>query len=605
MSSGAVVAVTDNNSSSSPIAAAAVASTSKPIAIPPPDEKGWNEKIDVEKRAAMSIRAQLNELESKLSVTNSGRDEHNRKRSELRERSDELYTEINNLEQERKGLLNKVELRQKEGKEMRTSAQTLKKSIGFSSETDIEKRISELSHILQTSTMSLSEEKKIIAQISQLQKSKPLLGKYANLETRASNFEDHSIAPLRTRIELLRTKLAELRTCKKEVQEKQRTLIDERARVTAPVKALFEEKQELNQKMREHALKQQEYKNALWVEQQAYNIHQQELKNQRMEKLREEKRKRLEEQKRVDIERQLDQEDELPLENELSLVQQALSYIKKLQGAEALGAKELNEGNLQEEVLPVTLQTEGGKNQKAETLLLPKNKREEEFFYAPKKKGVAGRKVGKRPKTLRHEAGTIQWFNKCGVLIPMSVDNIPKCLEALKTKQEYYTEQRKQKAEDSRIRKLELLSMLDVMDGKPPRYVPPPDAGKDKTPSRKKGGVTGKQREEEGGEKEEDGAAMEKEGAAIEEEGAAKEEEEFNVANNGNDERDREEEGGGEENTNEREEEDLPQDFREDDEQEKHVEKKEMTDEDEGGARNKDDDKDVEEAPEDLTNNDL
>lgn len=51
--------------------------------------------------------------------------------------------------------------------------------------------------------------------------------------------------------------------------------------------------------------------------------------------------------------------------------------------------------------------------------LLPKNQREEEYFFAPKstnkKKGGDGNKKAQKPKCIKHDLGTLQYFEECGV----------------------------------------------------------------------------------------------------------------------------------------------------------------------------------------------
>merc|ERR1711881_735915 len=77
-----------------------------------------------------------------------------------------------------------------------------------------------------------------------------------------------------------------------------------------------------------------------------------------------------------------------------------------------------------------------------ETVLLQKENREEEFYFAPTKKGKAGKKKGGEADTskkpIKHNAETFKLFDSLKLDAPITIADIPPLLEKLNKQMEEY-----------------------------------------------------------------------------------------------------------------------------------------------------------------------
>lgn len=132
-------------------------------------------------------------LQKEIKIANKGKEEYNKKKKDIVTKIDSFQNEIDKLENERRGILDDIEQKQKHKKELRVNAQNIKKQIGFENEEDIEKKIREIENKLMTSTISIKEEKLLINQIQALNKNIPLFSSYSKIENEANKYDDEAI----------------------------------------------------------------------------------------------------------------------------------------------------------------------------------------------------------------------------------------------------------------------------------------------------------------------------------------------------------------------------------------------------------------------------
>merc|ERR1719162_1262445 len=72
---------------------------------------------------------------------------------------------------------------------MKDQLNGMKKSIGFTSEQDIDKRIADIEFQLCTTSMPLKDEKKLLVEIQQLKKNRPKVSQVAHMESQLSSFD--------------------------------------------------------------------------------------------------------------------------------------------------------------------------------------------------------------------------------------------------------------------------------------------------------------------------------------------------------------------------------------------------------------------------------
>merc|ERR1712217_262045 len=107
--------------------------------------------------------------------------------------------------------------------------QKMKKSIGYSSEADIDSRIAQIEFKLQTESMVLKDEKKYLLELSELKKNRPKVAKVNKMEGDLNAFrEGQSGGEMKATIQEINAAMAKHREEKKGIQEKLAKIRDER-----------------------------------------------------------------------------------------------------------------------------------------------------------------------------------------------------------------------------------------------------------------------------------------------------------------------------------------------------------------------------------------
>merc|ERR1711937_16735 len=95
----------------------------------------------------------------------------------------------------------------------------------------------------------------------------------------------------------------------------------------------------------------------------------------------------------------------------------------------------------EEKEMPKSFAAEG-KTMAAAEVLLSKEARNEEFYFAPTKKGKAGKKAKSggedKPKPIKHNAETFTLFDKLKLYAPIYTSDIPALIEKLNAQMEEY-----------------------------------------------------------------------------------------------------------------------------------------------------------------------
>ncbi|XP_026192017.1 centrosomal protein of 135 kDa [Cyclospora cayetanensis] len=458
--------------------------TKKLEPVPKPDEKLYRDRVQAETAAIEELKAKINELQQKISAVIGGREEYNMEKQNRQARLDALQKQIDELEEKRKVLFEKIQSKQKEGAEMKQSASDLRRKIGFSSIEDIDQKVAALEHSMMTSTLSLKEEKRLLEEIKRLKNSKPLLFKYQALEQNASSIEDSSVVPLRAMLDEVRTKLLELRTQKREESQKYKELLEKRQRATAPGREMIEERDRLNKEMSTHFVNRREILAELNREMQNHQAYMQQVKRERGLKMREERERRDLENERFQLTRDLERvESELPYEAECLLLSQTIQYLQKIIEEPSTATTEEKKADEEDENLAGAL--------------LPKSQRKEVFFFAPKQKSKQGKdheKKKEKPKILKYDVGTLTYFEQCGVrrhnvvldqrlgcaalvclsmlvcceqlTAPVTLEDIPSCLEKLDAKLRKYKEMQQESAMKVDERKADIMAKIQTVNEK-------------------------------------------------------------------------------------------------------------------------------------------
>merc|ERR1712187_888636 len=180
-------------------------------------------------------------------------------------------------------------------------------------------------------------------------------------------------------------------------------------------------------KIKERNVIRQERKEA----EQAYRAYQAEIRKFKAERQAEERRERQKEYELRQLERKAEKLDEQPHVAGSTLLEQTISFCKSL--TQAKGPEKKEEKKETNYALP-----EGA------TMILKKEDREEEFYFAPtkakasKSKNKGGKAEGSSSKPIKHNAETFRLFDQLKLDAPITTDDIPSLLEKLEEQLEMY-----------------------------------------------------------------------------------------------------------------------------------------------------------------------
>merc|ERR1712187_440456 len=217
----------------------------------------------------------------------------------------------------------------------------------------------------------LKEEKALLKELSELKKSRPKVAQVKDMEANL-NTGDKGLEKKAT-IKELNEENAMYFLEKKKVSEKMKELNEERAKQTGDMPEFIKQREALNAKIQEKIKERNEIRAERKDAEQAYRAYQAEIRKIKAERQAGERRERQKEYELRQLERKAEKLDEQPHVAEITLIEQSIKFCKDL--------------------LPKSTETDNKDEKKeikapvkeGETLLLKKEDREEEFYFAPTK----------------------------------------------------------------------------------------------------------------------------------------------------------------------------------------------------------------------------
>merc|ERR1719313_2082278 len=122
-----------------------------------------------------------------------------------------------------------IQAKQKESRDKRQELNDMKKKLGF----DSEKKIREIEVEMMTGSMTLKKEKELMAKMTELRKSKPMVSKYQAMESNMGPTGE--VGTMKDNITDLQKQLAELRDAKKLQSQAYSKLMESRQKVMGDV----------------------------------------------------------------------------------------------------------------------------------------------------------------------------------------------------------------------------------------------------------------------------------------------------------------------------------------------------------------------------------
>merc|ERR1740123_2109654 len=251
---------------------------------------------------------------------------------------------------------------------MKSQLSKLKKSIGFTREAAIDERIADIELWLRTETLTLKQEKDYLKEISELKRNRPKVGQVSRMEDSLSSRDTGS--SLRDNIGTINEEMALYRDGKRQVSQALATLNESRKDQLGDLPKYIEERDEIGKKIRAEMDKRNALRDEFRGKEREYNTWRNE---QRKAKQEEWNQQRASQQAEWDQQRRMKKAEALdnqPYVAEITLLEQTLLFCKTLVQ---------DKGPVQKEEKKETTHA----NPDGTEILLRKDQREEEFYFAP------------------------------------------------------------------------------------------------------------------------------------------------------------------------------------------------------------------------------
>merc|ERR1711988_1263367 len=204
---------------------------------------------------------------------------------------------------------------------------------------------------------------------------------------------------------ILNEQMATLRDQKKEIQGRLAELTESRKAQTGDVQEFYEKKDALSKKIQEHVAERTKLRDEFQEQKRAFQGYLAEQRRIKQERYQEERKKQQEEWKIKQMEKEVEKLDEQPHVSEITLIEQTIKFCQSLLPQDTAAEKAEKKETVYN-------------NKDNETVLLTKDTRADEYFFAPTK-GKAAKKKGSAKaggdattkKSIKHNAETFKLFD--------------------------------------------------------------------------------------------------------------------------------------------------------------------------------------------------
>merc|ERR1719428_2790241 len=146
---------------------------------------------------------------------------------------------MNELQAKKDEINKQVGDKRQEGRDMKTELNKMKKSIGYASEAEIDERIATIEFKLWTDSISLKDEKKFLAEIQELKRSKPKVSQLHKMEDSLQSFDAGNV---KKSMGAINEEMAKYRELKRGVSAKLSELMESRKEQLGDLSQIIEQR---------------------------------------------------------------------------------------------------------------------------------------------------------------------------------------------------------------------------------------------------------------------------------------------------------------------------------------------------------------------------
>merc|ERR1740129_568201 len=215
----------------------------------PPDHDAFNEKIQEIQKEIEKLQTQQSAITAKINERYRGKEDFFQKKAEIRAELDAVSARMDEIRGKNEEIQKAIGDSQQQAKDMRKELNSMKKSIGFTSGAEIDERIAAIEFKLWTESIPLKDEKKLLAEIQDLKKSKSKVLHMSQMGGKLTGSE--AAATLKKQNKALNETLAGLRKQKREIQARLAEMNDAWKAHLRDTPQLIEVRESISGKIRE------------------------------------------------------------------------------------------------------------------------------------------------------------------------------------------------------------------------------------------------------------------------------------------------------------------------------------------------------------------
>ncbi len=402
----------------------------KIIQVDKPSKEKHDEEVEIINNAINTLKETKNDVQNQIELAiNGGRDSAS---GQVKDELKKLRKQKGDLIDEKKVMRKRLDIAKKSAEGLMSEKKAARSNVRFSDVKSVEDEIKKLKIKQETTSMSLAEEKRLIKEIDTLQASKQVLAGLKDTDAEIDNAKEQR----KLITAEINAKDKEIDAVQEEIAEKQKiveahkeTENEARSNLTV-LKAKREEiRKEIGEKIDERNKCRDTFREAndKWYD------YQRAIKAQKKMKYEEEKRKREEEKAAWIAAKEAEEAKKIPYEEEMYLCDYLAEYLTKTYLSDD---KKKDESEAKKsDVVAVQDDPFAG--------FAPLKKNEDEVFL----KMGAGKKL--RTRTSKKKAvpvfklnvDSFEQFGLLGLNPPTNLEAVPKSVEDLKAKKEWYSKQ--------------------------------------------------------------------------------------------------------------------------------------------------------------------
>lgn len=310
---------------------------------------------------------------------------------------------------------------------------------------ELEARLKELKDQQSKGSITLQEEKKLIREISDLERSLPLAGPLEELDEQSKEVKE-LLRASKAKANLKFSAVKLLRDECKDIQDKiDKTREEHDKKKEESIPAIDKMKEEYREKINALKKKKKEmydHHNEAWrkYEDQQFEVEKIKIMKRKKEKLiRDEQRRARDEERRKEREAAEEESRDIPYREQIELCDLLIKYCHRVTPSTQTAQAEVSQKDKQQ-VIQDALQSNDWKEAKGQYVLSRKEKADD--FFSGKKKEKKKTPQTKTEETgaqsLNHQIETLNYFEEIKIAPPLTTDKLPDTLKLLQEKKAYF-----------------------------------------------------------------------------------------------------------------------------------------------------------------------